>query len=77
MHALYWILTLSTAITLSKYLAGRQYVDVLPFFTNETLGYPLAVLGPAAFIPELVDIFGISHDPVGVAVNLHRQGDHK
>ena len=59
---------IGAAIPLPEYLSGRQHVDVPPFFPDVTLGNALAILGTATFISKLVHVFGVSHDPVGVAV---------
>ena len=61
------------AIPLPEYLPGRQYVDIPPFLLDETRGDSLAILGAAALMSKLVDVFGVPHDPVGVAVGQCRQ----
>jgi len=60
-------------ISLAEYLPGRQHVDIPPLLPDETLGDSLAVLGAAAFMSKLVHVFGVPHDPVGVAVGQCRQ----
>jgi hypothetical protein len=59
---------IGAAIPLPEYLSGRQHVDVPPFFPDETLRNALAILGAAASMSELVHVFGVPHDPVGIPV---------
>jgi hypothetical protein len=63
---------IGAASPLPEYLMGRQHVDLLSFFPNETLGNALAILGAAASISELIHVFGVPHDPVGVPVGKCR-----
>src|ERR1700730_11076743 len=64
---------IGAAIPLPEYLPGRQHVDIPPLLPDETLRESIAILAAAALMSKLVHVFGVPHDPVGVAVGQCRQ----